>query len=85
MYARPASRGKADLCISGATIAAGKNIALELAPKVRCNVVIPGPVFTEMWDSHTEDVDAAMKEYGKGCLLGKVADPQDTAEAYLYW
>ena len=66
-------------------MAANKNIALEMAPKVRCNVVVPGPIATEMWQKHTDDVEGMMREYGKGCLTGKVADPNDTAEAYLYW
>lgn len=71
--------------LSGATVAASKNIALEMAPKVRCNVVLPGPVSTEMWNSHTDDVEGMMKEYAKSCLTPTVADPTDTAEAYLYW
>jgi len=68
----------------GATVVASKNIALEMAPKVRCNVVLPGPVSTEMWNSHTDDVEGMMKEYAKSCLTPTVADPTDTAEAYLY-
>ncbi|OJJ44436.1 hypothetical protein ASPZODRAFT_71603 [Penicilliopsis zonata CBS 506.65] len=62
-----------------------RNLALELRP-VRVNVVSPGLVDTELWD-------ALLSEEQKGELFqevkaknptGRVARPEDVAEAYLY-
>ncbi|WP_284278218.1 SDR family oxidoreductase [Sphingobium jiangsuense] len=67
-------------------------LGLELAPHgIRCNIVAPGstltPMQTGMWaDEHgAERVIAGLPEqYKTGIPLGKLASPEDVAEAVLY-
>jgi NAD(P)-dependent dehydrogenase (short-subunit alcohol dehydrogenase family) len=65
--------------IGGAVITAARSLAAELAP-VRVNVVAPGLVRTPLWsDMPPEFLDRA----GGATLLGRVAEPEDVARAYL--
>jgi len=57
-----------------------KSLARELAPEVRVNGIAPGPV---MWPA---DVDAAMQaQIIDKTLLKRAGNPQDTANAALYF
>ncbi|RFU36328.1 hypothetical protein B7463_g68, partial [Scytalidium lignicola] len=59
-----------------------RGLALDLAP-IRVNLVSPGSTATEMWGR--EEIRAQMKEdMGKKMLLGKVGEPEEVAEAYIY-
>lgn len=62
-----------------------RNLALDLKP-IRVNVVSPGPVLTEMWDT---SIDSEVKEklvngVPASVPTGRLAQPEDIAEAYLY-
>lgn len=62
-----------------------RNLALDLKP-IRVNLVSPGVVETELWDS-TFDQEAKKKQLGEiaGQLpTGRIAQPEDVAEAYLF-
>jgi NAD(P)-dependent dehydrogenase (short-subunit alcohol dehydrogenase family) len=59
--------------------ALARNLAVELAPHVRVNGVVPGPVLPPP-DYPEED----RARIAQGTLLGRWGDPQDVAEAVLF-
>ncbi|WP_111858478.1 SDR family oxidoreductase [Acinetobacter sp. CFCC 10889] len=69
-----------------------KNLALELAPHgIRCNLVLPGSTLTQMqkqlWtDEHPPRgiVEGNLEQYRSGIPLGKMAEPEDVANAILF-
>lgn len=69
-----------------------KNLALELAPHgIRCNSVLPGSTLTQMqrqlWtDSKPPEsiIAGSLEQYRSGIPLGKIAEPQDIADAVLF-
>ncbi|MFM0351653.1 SDR family oxidoreductase [Paraburkholderia sp. RL17-347-BIC-D] len=70
--------------VCGATEALGRALSVELAP-LRVNVVCPGVVKTELWDSFPESVREATFQHAEENLLVKhAAEPHEVAEAYLY-
>jgi len=59
--------------------ALARNLAVELAPQVRVNGVIPGPVLPP------SGYDQEQREHiAQGTLLGRWGSPQDVAEAVLF-
>jgi NAD(P)-dependent dehydrogenase (short-subunit alcohol dehydrogenase family) len=59
-------------------------LALELAP-VRVNVVRPGVIRTNLWDSMGDEVREALYDEIAGSLpVGRVGEAEDVASAYLY-
>lgn len=68
---------------SGATISAARALAVELAP-IRVNVVAPGVVRSPLWSEIPEgDREAMYDSVGRALPLGRVAEPEDVAKAYL--
>lgn len=69
-----------------------KNLALELAPHgIRCNLVLPGSTLTQMqkqlWTSDQPPkgiVEGNLEQYRNGIPLGKIAEPDDVANAILF-
>ncbi|KAL2218596.1 hypothetical protein M432DRAFT_546348 [Thermoascus aurantiacus ATCC 26904] len=82
---RPHGKGWAVGSLYGAgEYGLARALSLEMAP-VRVNVVSPGAVKTELWDSLPPGTFQALKEKFESTLLtGQIGDPQDVAEAYLY-
>ncbi|GAA3634615.1 SDR family oxidoreductase [Kineosporia mesophila] len=65
--------------VGGAVIAAARSLAVELAP-VRVNVIAPGLVRTPLF----RDLPASFFEQaGEATLLGRVAEPEDVAQAFV--
>jgi NAD(P)-dependent dehydrogenase (short-subunit alcohol dehydrogenase family) len=60
-----------------------QTLAMEWAPKVRVNAVTAGLVRTELANLHYGD-DAAIEEIKATVPLGRMADPDDVADACLY-
>lgn len=63
-----------------------RSLAVDLKP-VRVNLVAPGVVDTEIWDrlvASTEIKKEIMEGYAKQFPTGRVATPEDVAEAYLW-
>lgn len=61
-----------------------KNMAAELAPTVRVNVVCPGPTETPMMDAELaqhEDPEAARREGMAGVPMGRFATPEEIVAA----
>jgi NAD(P)-dependent dehydrogenase (short-subunit alcohol dehydrogenase family) len=68
---------------SGAIISAARALAVELAP-IRVNVVAPGVVRSPLWSELPEtDREAMYHGVGRGLPLGRVAEVEDVAKAYL--
>lgn len=61
-----------------------RGLAIELKP-IRVNVVEPGAVHTELWDSFpTESLEPMLENFGKVATTGTVGKPGDVAESYIY-
>ncbi|MGW2747245.1 SDR family oxidoreductase [Streptomyces sp. NPDC001450] len=78
----PGTTAAAALC--GAMESLTRALALELAP-VRVNVVSPGVVRTELWRELPEgDREGLFRSSAESLPVGRVGEPADVAEAYLY-
>jgi len=61
-----------------------RQLAIELAPKIRVNAVVPGAVDTEMlegWNSDPADMKAWLDRF---CPLGRIARPDEIAAAIAF-
>lgn len=59
-------------------------LAVELAP-IRVNIVSPGVVKTELWDPFPEETrEAIYRDVGAKLLTGRVGEPEELAQTYLY-
>ncbi|MFI8166033.1 SDR family oxidoreductase [Streptomyces sp. NPDC085931] len=69
--------------VSGAVLSAARSLAVELAP-VRVNVVAPGVVRSPLWSGMSEaDREGMYAGLAASLPLGRVADPDDAAKAFL--
>jgi NAD(P)-dependent dehydrogenase (short-subunit alcohol dehydrogenase family) len=81
---RPACGFAIGASISGAVEALARALAVELAP-VRVNVVAPGIVRTPLWDRLPfREREAFFAARGAFIPVGKVGEPSEIAEAYLF-
>ncbi|EYF04997.1 SDR family oxidoreductase [Chondromyces apiculatus] len=70
--------------ICGAMEALTRALAVELAP-VRVNLVSPGVVRTPLWDSMPDDARTSLyRDTAASLPVGRVGEPDDIAETYLY-
>jgi NAD(P)-dependent dehydrogenase (short-subunit alcohol dehydrogenase family) len=75
--------------VKGGVLAFSRQLALEVAPKIRVNSVSPGrtvtgmtrPLYTELGGG---DLQKGMLEAGKEVMLGRVADPSELAAAICF-
>lgn len=82
--ARPQAGWSVGASICGAMVSLTRALAVELAP-VRVNVVSPGFVRTPLWSNMPEaDREALYRDVGAKLPVGRVGEPEDIAEAYLY-
>ena len=79
---RPRKGWPAAAAEAAAAAALARALALQLAP-VRVNVVRPGPIWTEIWQSfpQPEEMFAAL---GRNLPVGRGGQPGEAAAAYLY-
>jgi NAD(P)-dependent dehydrogenase (short-subunit alcohol dehydrogenase family) len=81
---RPRKGGTLASSIGGAVEALTRALAVELAP-IRVNAVCPGTVRTEIWMSMPEEGREAMfQSIGQALPVGRVGEPYDLAQTYLY-
>ncbi|KAL5489714.1 hypothetical protein ACEPAI_4546 [Sanghuangporus weigelae] len=70
--------------LMGAVDSVTRGLAVDLAP-IRVNVISPGAVKTELWDSLPAEVrNNIFEESAKTLLVQHVAEPDEIAEAYLF-
>ena len=71
----------------GALVPLVKQIAQDYGPKIRCNLICPGPVDTPMiWDSAKAfpKPAKAVDDASKATLLNRLGNPEDIAKAALF-
>ena len=72
----------------GGVAAMTRAMAIEFAPDVRVNALLPGAIDTEMLQGlavrMAGDVEKGYAMMASGVALGRVADPQEMADAILY-
>jgi NAD(P)-dependent dehydrogenase (short-subunit alcohol dehydrogenase family) len=70
--------------VCGTIEALTRALALELAP-IRVNAVSPGVVRTNLWQGMTvEEREHLYKSVGNSLPVGRVGEPHDIAQAYLF-
>lgn len=81
---RPRKGAVLSTAMAGAVEHLTQALAVELAP-VRVNVVCPGLIVTEVWNSIPEDKrQAQLSEMTKQQPVARPGDPSEAAQAYLY-
>jgi NAD(P)-dependent dehydrogenase (short-subunit alcohol dehydrogenase family) len=81
---RPSASWAIGASISSAVEGLARALAVELAP-VRVNVVAPGIVRTPLWNRLPEEQrEAYFETRGAALPVGKVGEPVELAEAYLF-
>lgn len=65
----------------GALVSLGRQLAVEYAPDVRVNTVLPGPVLTGAWDRVPE---ADRQRSVAATPLGRLGDPGEVAEVIAF-
>ena len=81
---RPVAGWTAPTSVCGAIEALTRALAVEIAP-VRVNAVRPGLVRTDLWQNFPEsDRDALYAATAQSLPVGRIGDPEDIAESYLY-
>jgi NAD(P)-dependent dehydrogenase (short-subunit alcohol dehydrogenase family) len=81
---RPSAGWAIGASISSAVEGLARALAVELAP-VRVNVVAPGIVRTPLWNRLPEEQrEAYFETRGAALPVGKVGEPVELAEAYLF-
>ncbi|NVM93000.1 NAD(P)-dependent dehydrogenase (short-subunit alcohol dehydrogenase family) [Variovorax sp. SG517] len=85
---RPLPNRTAYCATKAAVIMFGKALSIEAAPDgIRVNAVCPGAIDTPLFRSsyeHAEDPQGALEEIRQRYALGRVAAPEEVAEAVLY-
>jgi len=85
---RPLANRTAYCATKAAVIMFGKALSIEAAPDgIRVNAVCPGAIDTPLFRSsyeHAEDPQGALEEIRQRYALGRVAAPEEVAEAVLY-
>ena len=70
--------------VCGTIEALTRALAVELAP-IRVNAVSPGVVRTNLWQNMSADErEHLFESVGKGLPVGRVGEPYDIAQAYLF-
>jgi NAD(P)-dependent dehydrogenase (short-subunit alcohol dehydrogenase family) len=82
---KPIAGGWAMLALIGAGLnGLARQLAFDLAP-IRVNAVAPGVIATDLWQGMGEEGKRAFfAEHESNIPTGKVGQPDDLAEAYLY-
>jgi len=65
----------------GALVSLARQLAVEYAPRVRVNAVLPGPVLTAAWD-YVNEVDRARS--ARATPAGRLGEPAEVAEVIAF-
>jgi NAD(P)-dependent dehydrogenase (short-subunit alcohol dehydrogenase family) len=81
---RPSKGWTVASSITGAVVTLTRALAVELAP-IRVNAVAPGVVRSPLWAGMSEEArETLYREHGRKLLVGRVGEPDEVAEAYLF-
>ena len=81
---RPGSGWALGASVCGAINSLTRSLAVELAP-IRVNAVAPGVTRSAVWSQMSDaDRDGMYEQLGNALPLGRVGEPADAADAYLY-
>jgi NAD(P)-dependent dehydrogenase (short-subunit alcohol dehydrogenase family) len=81
---RPGGGWALGASVCGAMNALTRTLAVELAP-IRVNAVAPGVTRSPVWSQMSDaDREGMYEQLGKALPLGRVGEPADAADAYLY-
>lgn len=84
MVYRPLAGWTATVAYGSGTEGIMRGLAVDLRP-IRVNVVSPGAIKTEMFDTIPEDrLEGALDMYRKASLTDSVGTPEEASEAYMY-
>lgn len=64
----------------GALVALTRQLAVQLAPRVRVNCVVPGPIETAVWNDRAVGAEDA----ARATVLGRIGQPNEVAEAVAF-
>ncbi|KZS93807.1 short-chain dehydrogenase/reductase SDR [Sistotremastrum niveocremeum HHB9708] len=71
--------------LAGAVESLVRGLAVELAP-IRVNLVAPGAVLTERWDSlPTDRRDKLLRDSAEKLLVKRIGIPEEVADAYIFF
>jgi NAD(P)-dependent dehydrogenase (short-subunit alcohol dehydrogenase family) len=65
----------------GALISLARQLAVEYAPRVRVNTVLPGPVLTKAWDRVSEE---DRQRSAQSTPAGRLGEPDEVASAIAF-
>jgi NAD(P)-dependent dehydrogenase (short-subunit alcohol dehydrogenase family) len=65
----------------GGLVSLGRQLAVEYAPAVRVNTVLPGPILTQAWDGVS---DADLRRSVESTPAGRLGDPAEVASAIAF-
>lgn len=65
----------------GGLVSLGRQLAVEYAPAVRVNTVLPGPILTQAWDGVGE---ADLQRSVRSTPAGRLGDPAEVASAIAF-
>lgn len=81
---KPAANGYAYRMSKSALSSYAKCLAIDVAPKIRVNIVSPGPVMTPLFDKAGISEQALRTRIGPGTLLGRVGESEEIANTIYY-
>lgn len=81
---RPSYSSYAYRMSKAAVTAFAKSLAVDVAPKIRVNIVSPGPVSTPLFQKAGIRDEDLRKKSGEKTLLGRVGETEEVAKAIFY-
>lgn len=81
---KPTANGYAYRMSKAAISSYAKCLAVDVAPKIRVNIVSPGPVATPLFDKIGINRETLQAKTGPGTLLGRVGESDEIANAIYY-
>jgi len=81
---KPAANGYAYRMSKAALSSYAKCVAVDVAPKIRVNIVSPGPVATPLFDKVGISRETLEKKMGPATLLGRVGESDEIAATIFY-
>lgn len=81
---KPGANGYAYRMSKAALSSYAKSLAVDIAPKIRVNIVSPGPVATPLFENLGISQEMLNQKTGPATLLGRVGEPDEIAGTIYY-